>query len=96
MYNDLHYKIFLIDIEPWKKKNNYITYEFGRRSNTINIIDDFNVNIICDENIHSTSCSSFYLLLAIFMLFIIFIVYFMIKLFNKNTSKKYVKKSKKK
>lgn len=86
MYNDMHYKISLIDIEPWNKKNMYITYEFGRRSKMgelINNEEDFNVNIICDENIKSSSCSNYYLYLLITILVIVsLIVYFVFLIYS--------------
>jgi hypothetical protein len=63
MYNDLHYKLGLIDIPPSEKEGRYVSYEPGKRINFDNIAkqEDINVNIICDANISTTDCSNYYL-----------------------------------
>jgi len=63
MYNDLHYKIALMDISPYEKNNKYVSYESSRRRMFEELLDndDYNVNIICDKNANSVSYSNYYL-----------------------------------
>ena len=64
MYNDLHYKIALIDISPYDKMGKYVSYEPGRRriiEELANEHEDLNVNIICDKRVNTISCSNYYL-----------------------------------
>lgn len=83
MYNDLHYKIALMDISPNDKKNKYISYEPGRRiyfEKLINKKEDLNVNIICDKKINSISYGNYYMYMYILFLFTsILIVYIITK-----------------
>ena len=93
MYNDLHYKISLMDIAPWEKINSYVSYEPGRRVNiedTTNKLEDLNVNILCDKNVHSMSYSNFYLYFYILYWIISLIILYVIKKmwFNDNNFKK--------
>lgn len=63
MYNDLHYKIALIDISPYDKMDKYVSYEPGRRIHFEDIEndEDLNVNIICEGGANTMSCSNYYL-----------------------------------
>ena len=75
MYNDLQYKIGLMDISPWEKKDKFVTYEPGKRVlNSVlikeNGTEDINVNVLCDEKIKTVPVSNFYLYLAVFLLLI--------------------------
>jgi hypothetical protein len=81
MYNDLHYKIALIDISPYEKKNNYISYEPGRRvyfDNLINKKEDLNVNIVCDKKINSITYGNYYMYIYILYLFISLIIVYIV------------------
>jgi hypothetical protein len=72
MYNDLQYKVALMDISPYEKKNKYISYEPGKRvyfENLINKIEDLNVNIVCDKKINSISYGNYYMYIYIIFLF---------------------------
>jgi len=83
MYNDMHYKMGMMDLPPWEKTNKYITYESGRRAilNELlesNVLEDLNVNILCDNAVYSRSYSNFYLygyivywILSIILLYIL-------------------------
>lgn len=82
MYNDLHYKICFMDISPYYKKDNYITYEPSKRViyNDLNKKENLNINIICDENAKSVSCSNYYLYFyIIYWIVSIIIIYFIFK-----------------
>ena len=66
MYNDLQYKVSLMDIAPWDKKDKYVSYEPGRRVSISDLLnqnafEELNVNILCDESVKSVSYSNFYL-----------------------------------
>ena len=67
MYNDLHYKLGLLDISPWEKTNRYITYEPGKRVFYENMSGDeeLNVNIVCDKSIDTREHGKLYLYLCI-------------------------------
>lgn len=71
MYNDLTYKIALMDISPGEKKDKYVTYEPGRRIIFEELIgkEDLNVNIICDKNVTTVPCGNYYL--YVFILFLL-------------------------
>lgn len=69
MYNDLHYKLGLMDIEPWAKYDRYVSYEPGRRITYGQThTDDYNVNVMCNPAIHSRPSNYFYLFLVIFII----------------------------
>jgi hypothetical protein len=98
MYNNLQYKIVLLDIAPWEKKNNYITYESGRRSNMEDLdknnkYEDLNVNILCNQNVKSVYCGNYYMyvfLLYVFVIIIFFIIIYTVnKFINKNNKLKF-------
>ena len=81
MYNDLHYKMGLIDISPSDKKGRYVSYEPGRRVSFDDLVkeEDINVNIICDPTTPITDCSNYYLyfytLYWIVSLVILYLIY---------------------
>lgn len=82
MYNDLHYKISLMDIAPWEKINKYVSYEPGRRVNIediINKLEDLNVNILCNKNVYSRPYSNFYLYFYILYWIVSLIILYIIK-----------------
>lgn len=71
MYNDMHYKIGMMDLEPWNKSGNYVTYEPSRRVYMDETqYEDLNVNVMCDRNIYTAQPSSFY--------FYVYIVYWIV------------------
>lgn len=81
MYNDLQYKIALIDIAPYDKVNKYISYEPGRRR-LIEELDDteeLNVNIICDSRANYVSSSNYYLYFYLICFILILTVFYIIK-----------------
>ena len=85
MYNDLHYKIGLMDLSPYDKINKYISYESSRRRIFEDLEDkeDLNVNIICDTNVNSVSYSNYYLYFYIMYWITSFIIlYFIAKIWS--------------
>jgi hypothetical protein len=82
MYNDLQYKIIMMDIEPWNKRGKYITYEPGRRVYMDDVkYEDLNVNVICDKSIKTVPPTQFYLLYWIILIILIYVV---VKLWKMN------------
>jgi hypothetical protein len=82
MYNDLHYKISLMDISPWEKKNKYVSYEPGRRVNIEDVInkpEDINVNVLCNSKVKSVPYGNFYLYFYILYWIVSLIILYMIK-----------------
>lgn len=81
MYNDVHYKLGLMDISPWEKTNRYITYEPGKRVsyNDMKGDEELNVNIICDNSIdtreHGRLYFYLYILYWIVTTLIIYLIY---------------------
>jgi len=97
VYNDMQYKIALIDLPPYEKKNNIISYEPGKRVNFENSksYTDTNINIICDKNIPSVDPSNYYLyiLLLLLFIFVIIVLYLYVKNYLKlKVIKKMIKK----
>jgi hypothetical protein len=75
MNNDVHYKLGLMDIEPWHKRGKYISYEPGRRVRLSDMqYEDLNVNILCDTAIQSRKTSNYYLYWFLLMV-IAYLVY---------------------
>lgn len=72
VYNDLQYKVTLMDLEPWFKHNKYITYEPGKRKHYEELTnnEEINLNILCDTNSITTYPSNFY--------FYIYVLYYII------------------
>jgi hypothetical protein len=84
MYNDLHYKMALMDISPFEKKNKYISYEPGKRIllEEITNKEELNVNIICEKDCNSVPYSSFYLFFYIlYWIISLIIIYIITKFF---------------
>jgi len=80
MYNDLHYKMGLIDIPPSDKKGRYVSYEPGIRKSFDDITnhENINVNIVCDNNIPITDCSNYYLYFYAMYWIISLVVFYLI------------------
>jgi hypothetical protein len=85
MYNDVHYKMGMMDLEPWNKKDYYITYETTRRVYMDELKkDELNINVICDRNAKTIQPSRFYLYCYIVYWIVSFIVlYLLVKLWNR-------------
>lgn len=81
MYNDVLYKMVLMDVNPREKKNNYITYEPSTRLIFNDLVEkeNLNINIICDENAKSVSYSNYYLYLIIFWIAMFIVLYLIFK-----------------
>lgn len=82
VYNDLQYKVVLMDLEPWIKNNKYITYEPCKRKNYEELTNNeaINLNILCDKNNITKNPSNFYL--YIYLLYYIvsgIIIYYIVK-----------------
>jgi hypothetical protein len=82
VYNDLQYKVVLMDLDPWTKSNKYITYEPGKRKNYEELTnnEDLNINVLCDKNNITENPSNFYL--YIYLLYYIIsgiIIYYIVK-----------------
>jgi hypothetical protein len=91
MYNDMHYKVALMDISPSEKKNNYVSYESGKRILLRDTSDkeDLNVNIIYDQNIKTISYSNYYLYYFLLYFIIgIILIYLIPKLWKEYSPKK--------
>ena len=74
MYNDLQYKVSLMDVSPWEKTDKYISYEPGKKISISEFlngtnVEELNVNILCDENIKSVSFGNFYLYSYFYILY---------------------------
>jgi Phytanoyl-CoA dioxygenase (PhyH) len=80
MYNDLHYKMALMDIAPYDKIGKYVSYEPGRRRKFEDLMDkeDLNINIMCDNNVKSVSYSNYYLYFYIVYWILSFILLYII------------------
>lgn len=91
VYNDLQYKVVLMDLDPWTKHNKYITYEPGKRKHYDEVTnnEDININILCDKNNITKLPSNFYL--YVYLLYYIvsgIIIYYII---NKKLYKPFFK-----
>ena len=77
MYNDLQYKIALMDIPPQSKINKYVTYEPGVYKNIDEItnVENLNVNIICVSDIHIMHCSNYYMYILLFIIICCIVIY---------------------
>jgi hypothetical protein len=81
VYNNLQYKVSLMDFSPDEKKDKYVTYEPGIRKSIDELTknEELNVNIICDNTTKVVSTSNYYL--HLFLLFVLLVVglYFIVK-----------------
>lgn len=75
VYFDLQYKIALLDLSPFYKKDKFITYEPSIRIeyDKINRSMRSNINIICDNRIKEINPGNFYFYLLILIITIILI-----------------------
>ena len=90
VYNDLQYKLSLMDIAPWDKNNRYISYEPAKRLHMkdINKLEDQNINIICDESVKSIGYSNYYVYIALAYLLLTVVIVFIIYILWYNTNYK--------
>jgi len=81
MFNDLHYKVGLLDIPPNEKKNKYVSYESGKRLLYENVRpqEDLNINIICDKQATSITFSHYYLYMFIMFVLIVVTIFYVIR-----------------
>jgi hypothetical protein len=81
MYNDLQYKLVLLDISPDEKKNKYVGYEPGARImyDDISKQEKLNVNIICDTQSTSISFGNYYLYMLTLFIVLCIIIYLFFK-----------------
>jgi hypothetical protein len=94
VYNDLQYKVTMMDLAPYDKRDKYITYEPGRRVYMDETTyEELNVNVVCDRNIETAQPSSFYLYVYILYWIVSFILIYLIVKWFKGTK---VNKSKRK
>ncbi len=90
VYNHLQYKISMMDINPFMKKDKYITYEPGRRVFMEDTVyEELNVNVMCDQNIKTVQPSSFYFYIyLLYWIVSIFIIYIVVKWIGMNFKSK--------
>lgn len=79
MYNDFHYKLFLIDIPAYEKVDKYVSYEPGKHIfiKEVNDKEEINVNIVCDDKVNYIYDNKYYLYYFLFY-FILFLIIFYI------------------
>ena len=94
MYNDLHYKMALIDISPYEKKGKYVSYEPSTRImfDDLRETEDLNVNIICDKHVNTVSFSNYYLYWFIIYWISLIILYIIIKIWYGSYNFKKIKR----
>ena len=75
--NNLHYKITLSDLSDYEKRGRYISYEPMKRlhynENEL-MIDEQNINIICNHNIKTVYMNNNYLLLFVILVILLTVV----------------------
>ena len=92
MYNDIQYKVGLLDVEPSKKDGRYISYEPARQKNIEELqnnsqYEDINVNIICNNNIEQVPTGYYYLYFYIlYWIVSLIIIYIIAKMWYKSPS----------
>lgn len=95
MYNNLQYKIVLMDISPWEKKDKYVTYEPTRRvlmEDLIHREEELNINVLCDKNVKTVTYGNYYLYFYIIYWIATFILlYFVKKMWLRNENSKKIK-----
>lgn len=81
-YYDLKYKLYPLDLSPWDKRGNFISYEPGESKKYNELNNEFilptNINIICYDWITSKNPGHFYKSVYLTLLLII-ILYFVFK-----------------
>ena len=76
VYFNLQYKIPMKDLPPSQKNNSFISYQpSGHIFYKKNLVDDININIICDKNVNIVDYSRYYLFLFLFVLLLFSILY---------------------
>ncbi len=95
MFNDLHYKVLLIDVPPHEKKNKYVGYESGPRLMYDDVHDkeDLNINIICDKQVTSVSFSNYYLYMFLMFIVVIIILVYVIRNHMRTRPSKFKKRN---
>jgi hypothetical protein len=76
VYFNLQYKIPMKDLPPSQKNNSFISYQpSGHLYYKQDLVDDININIICDKNVNIVDYSRYYLFLFLFVLLLFSILY---------------------
>ena len=92
--NDLQYKITMMDVSPNTKKNNFISYEPGKRIDwsKLSEITPHNINIICAENMKTIGTSNYYMwYYIIYLITLSFLFYYIYKKGGMKKIKKFYK-----
>jgi hypothetical protein len=76
VYLDIQYKIVLMDLPPSQKKNTFISYQpsdsvFYKKD----LVDDININIICNKNVSIVNYSRYYFFVLVLVLLLFSILY---------------------
>ena len=76
VYFDIQYKILMKDLPPSQKKGSFLSYQpSGSLYYKQDLVDNININIICDKNVNIVKYSRYYLFLFIFLLLLFSILY---------------------
>jgi hypothetical protein len=76
VYFNLQYKIVLKDLPPSQTNNSFMSYQpSGHLYYKQDLVDDININIICDKNVNIVDYSSYYMFLLLFVLLLFSILY---------------------
>jgi hypothetical protein len=76
VYFNIQYKIVLMDLPPSQKKNTFISYQ---PSDSVyykkDLVDDININIICNKNVNIVNYSRYYFFVCVCVLLLFSILY---------------------
>ena len=82
VYHHLQYKVSFMELDPWTKKDKYVSYEPAIRIDHLNY-DDHNVNVCCDPTIQVLQTSNFYLYFYLLYWIVSFVLlYYVYKWWN--------------
>jgi ectoine hydroxylase-related dioxygenase (phytanoyl-CoA dioxygenase family) len=76
VYFNLQYKFPMKDLPPSQKNNSFISYQpSGHLFYKQDLVDEVNINIICDKDVNIVDYSRYYLFLFLFVLLLFSILY---------------------
>jgi hypothetical protein len=76
VYFNLQYKIPMKDLPPSQRNNSFLSYQpSGHLNYKQDLVDDININIICDKNVNIVDYSRYYFFLFLFVLLLFSILY---------------------
>jgi len=76
VYFNLQYILVFKDLPPSQRNNSFISYQpSGHLYYKQNLVDEININIICDKNVNIVDYSRYYLVLFLFVLLLFSILY---------------------